>query len=316
MSVARQAFWPGIICCLGFGTVLADDAISLRYKPTRGERLVYRCQTDVGQVQTIKDTKIDQELSQQQLCTRTVDEIDAEGNARVSLKTERFKLSAKFGPAGDYEFNSQSDQRDRKSKIGAAITPIFERLVGSKIRAVVTPHGEVREVTGYEELLHDLLVNNPIGLQFTGGGSNEAARMGLQDQFIVLSRNALKPGESWEVPWDTELPRLGKTRGKRIYKYVGPDKVGSLATAKIDATFELSYDVDIDMPEAKITGSVAVIKSSSVVQFDVAAGRLISSQASFSLRGELSVEANGEKTPIQIEQTQKITFELLDNLPQ
>src|SRR3990170_4414408 len=103
-------------------------------------------------------------------------------------------------------------------------------MSGSAVELVVTPLGEVKEVKGFAELFADLLKDNPIAVQFVGGGSNEAA----------------KPGDFWEVPFEIDLPKLGKFKGKRVYRYEGPDKVGDRTTAKIDVATELAGDLDID----------------------------------------------------------------------
>mgnify|MGYP001365019735 CR=1 FL=1 len=199
--------------------------------------------------------------------------------------------------------------------MGTALTPILERLSSGALRVVATPWGEVKEVLGYEELVKDLLENNALGKQLTSGGSNEAAKLGYQDHFVLLAMKPVKPGDTWEVPWETTLPNSGTAKGKRRYRYVGPDRVGDRATAKIEATFEMSFNVDIDMGEAKVSGAAAVTHSKGTIQFDAAAGRLISIQSNFTIAGDLAVETADMKIPIKTEQTQKFVMELLERLP-
>ena len=51
-------------------------------------------------------------------------------------------------------------------------------------------------------------------------------------------------------------------------------------------------------------------------QFDPAAGRLISSKTTMDLSGELTVSVGDQVIPVQTEQTQTTTTELLDRLPE
>src|SRR5262249_44713709 len=153
-------------------------------------------------------------------------------------KAEWLKVKADFGPGGSYAFDSKSNERDKSSQIGAALTPVFERMSGAAIHVVMTPEGEVKEVKGFTDLFRDLVENNALAAQFVGGGTDAAAKQNIQEQVPQFSEKPLKPGDSWEVPAELDLPKIGKVKGKRTYRYIGPDKVGERATVKIEVSGE------------------------------------------------------------------------------
>ena len=64
-----------------------------------------------------------------------------------------------------------------------------------------------------------------------------------------------------------------------------------------------------------MTGTISTNNSSGIVQFDVVAGRVLSSQSTVSMGGMLNVNVNGMDIPIQNDQTMKTTVEYLEKLP-
>ena len=297
-------------------TALAGEPLKLRYRIKAGERTIYRTRTEIKQNQSVGEMKFENEIRTEQVATTAVDKVDDQGNLHLRQQSERLKFVMKSGPLGEYKFDSLAKEHDRGSVLGKAVTPLFERMSGSAVELVVTPLGEVKEVKGFAELFADLLKDNPIAVQFLGGGSNEAAKSSYADQFPRFKDDAVKPGDFWEVPFEIDLPKLGKFKGKRVYRYEGPDKVGDRTTAKIDVATELEGDLDIDLGEAKVSGTFSTDDATGTVQFDPAAGKLVAMKSGFSLTGDMTITAGGNTIPLRMEQTQTISIEMLDKLPE
>jgi hypothetical protein len=293
----------------------ADEPVLLKYKLARGDTLYYRSTFEMKQTQTLMSMKLQNEVKQNVITSRVIDSIDANGIATIRIKAERRKLTSDNGPLGKYEFDSQSTERDTGSTLGTSLTPILERLTGSEFQLLVSPRGEVKEVKGYAELIADLIKDNPFAAQF-GGGDNKAAVQTEQESYVVLSEKPVSAGDKWEVPFETELPKIGKMKGKTVFTYEGPDKAGNLKTARIGLSTEVSFDLDIDQGGAKVTGSISTTNSSGTVQFDPAAGRVVSLKRATSMSGQLMVEAGGKMIPVDNEQDHSTTLELLEKLPE
>jgi hypothetical protein len=221
------------------------------------------------------------------------------------------------GQQGKYEFDSKSSERDTTSEIGSKNTALFERLTGSEYEVKVNPRGQVVEVKGFAELCADLLKENPQGGQYTGAvADNASAKLGEQQGLIVFSDKPVKPGDTWEVPIDGEITGVGKIKGKTVYTYEGNDKVGDRKTVRIGMVTDLSFELKIDSNEAKVSGTISSTSSSGTVQFDPAAGRIVSSRQTTSMGGQLTIEAGGMVFTINTTADETDTATLLDKLPE
>lgn len=308
--------WLLVLACAAIpATARADDAVTLKYKLAKGDSAIYRSTTELKQTQMIMNLKIENTMKTDDVSRRTVDDVAADGKVQLTSKNERLKVAGNFGAAGKFEFDSKSAERDKGSLLGGALTPLYERLSGAQIQLVISPLGNVAEVKGYKELVADVIKDNPIAEQF-GAGSEEAAKIAFQEQFVVFSDKPVKPGDKWEVPYDLEFPKLGKAKGKVQYVYEGPDKVGERKTARIGVTNDLSFELNVDMAGTKVTGTISTSSSSGTIQFDLEAGRIVSAKKEYTMSGNLSVDAGGMIIPVQNEQTQTIGLELLEKLPE
>jgi hypothetical protein len=307
--------WVAVAAGLVSSTAAADEGATLRYKLARGDKLIYRSKMEMKQNQTIMGMTQDNEMDMESIQSFTVDGIDEKGNYQVSIKGERIKVKANFGFLGEFVFDSQSSERDKSSVIGAAVTPLMERLSGSVYHAVVSPDGGVIEVKGYADLIRDIVEGNPVSAQFAGGATDEAAKESLREIFPRLAKAAVKPGDTWDVPYEISMGKIGAMKGKGAYRYVGPDKVADRPTAKLDVSGETSLTFDFEMDGAKVTGTLGTTATSGTIQFDTATGRVLSSQGAVSIAGTLNVNAGGMDIPIQNEQNMKTKIEYLDKLP-
>lgn len=315
MNLRRAGIAVLVVVSSSFARAQAEEPVLLAYKVARGETSYYRVGNDMKQAQSIMGMKLNNAFTQEAVVSRVADVIDADGNVTFKLKTERRKVTAEFGALGKYEFDSKSTERDTGSTIGSDLTPLLERTTGSEYQVVVSPRGRVTEVKGFAELIADLVKDKPLAAQF-GAADNKAAVVNEQDAFIVLSDKPVKAGDKWESSFEVELPKTGKLKAKSTYTYEGPDKVGDLKTARIGVTTDLSFELDIDQGGAKITGTLTTSNSSGTVQFDPAAGRVVSIKRSLSLSGQMSVDVGGMTIPVDNQQEQTSSVEWLDKLPQ
>lgn len=315
MKTRRSAVVLGLIIGLFHAAIYADEIPTLKYKLAKGDKLIYRTKVEMKQSQNIMGMAIENEMTNDGISSFTVEAVDEKGNAQLEVKGERLKSSGKFGALGEFTFDSQSSERDKASALGAALTPLMERMSGITYQATVSPSGGVTAIKGYANQLRDLVENNPLTAQFAGGGSDESARQAIDGIFPKLGAPGVKPGDTWDVPLEMVMGKVGKLTGKSTYKLVGLDKVGERPTAKFEVTTDLSVELDIDMDGAKVTGKISTNNSSGTVQFDIAAGRVISAQSTVTMGGMLNVNANGMDIAVQNDQTIKTTAEYLEKLP-
>jgi hypothetical protein len=306
-----------IVVLLGLvaSSARSDDGVVLKYKMAKGDKLIFRAKSDMKQNQTILGMQHENEMQSETIQSFTVEGIDDKGNYLISIKGERIKAKAKFAQLGEFSFDSQSSERDKSSTLGASLTPLFERLSGSTYQAVVTPDGEVIEVKGYADLIRDLVEDNPLTAQFSGGGTDDAAKDNLRGVFPKLPKSAAKVGDTWEASHQVAMGKVGVTNGKSVFRYVGPDKVADKTTAKLDVTDEAAFTLDIDMDGVKVTGTLNTTNANGTIQFNPEAGRVQSSQSTVTISGMLNVNANGMDIPVQSEHTVSNSLEYLEKIP-
>jgi hypothetical protein len=301
--------------CAVAGVSRADEPVLLRYKLTKGATLIYKSSQEMKQTQTINGTKIENSTMQDVVTTRNIEDVDENGTATLKTKAVQRKVKAEFAQAGKYEFDSKSTERDTSSMMGAALTPLLERLTGSEYEVQVNPRGQIVEVKGFAELVADLAKDNPLTSQFAGGGTAAGAKISEQESFLVLGEDPVKPGDQWERSVDHDIPAIGKVKGKVVCVFEGYDKVGDRKTVRIGVTTNLSLELNIDAGGAKVTGTISTTQSSGTVQFDPEAGRVVSSKNNMSLSGQLTAEAGGMTFTIDSQQEQTATNALLEKVP-
>jgi hypothetical protein len=319
LRIASRVAIIAIVACCRLLPVQADEPVLLKYKVAQGETLHYKNLQSVKQAQSLTvngmTIKQDNSLKQEAILTRVADEVGSDGKTTYRVKAERRKMTAEFGALGKFEFDSKSTERDTGSAIGAALIPLLERLTGSEYQVIVNPQGTVGEVKGYAELIADILNDNPLGGQF-GGGDNAAAVISEQDAFVVLSDKPVNVGDKWEVPVEKELAKLGKMKARTTYTYEGPDTVGDKKTVRIAIAGEMTMELNLDQGGMKVSGTLTSSSLTGTVQFDPAAGRVMSIKRSVTLGGMLTVEAGGMIIPVDNQQEQTTAFELLEKLPE
>jgi hypothetical protein len=319
LRLIRSTVIVAVICCFGLASVQADEPVLLKYKVAKGDTLHYKSTQSMKQAQSLMVNgmriKQDNNLSQEVFQTRVAEEVGSDGKVTFRLKADRRKATAEFGAYGKVEFDSRSTERDTSSAIGSALTPLLERLTGSDYEVFVDPRGKVTEVKGYAELIADIVKANPLAGQF-GGSDNSSAVMNEQEGFVVLSEKPVSVGDEWEVPFEMDVSKLGKIKAKTIYKYEGPDQVGNRQTARIALSGELSLELNIDLGVSKVSGTLTASNLKGTAQFDPAAGRVVSIKRDATLSGMLTVDVGGMTIPVDNQQEQSATYELLERLPE
>lgn len=316
MQLRRRALWLSTAVLVWTAPVWAEDAVTLRYRYQPGEASVYQSTVSATQVQKFNDMEFKTQVRSTDVAVRTCTEVDKTGSFRLQTENKLLKVVNDVAVLGKYTYDSQAAENEKGSALGEALTPVYDRMKGSLLTVVLSPRGEVVKVEGYQELLAEVIKDNPLGQQFFGGGSDDAAKWGLQDMFLVCPEQPVQPGDAWESTFEFPLPKLGTIKGKRVYTYEGPDKVGDTPTARIAVTTQFSFDLKIEAEGSKISGTIATTASEGTAQFDAVNGRLLALRTKVDFSGEMQVEAGGQTLNIGLKQTQETESRLLDAVPQ
>jgi len=312
--ILLSCLFPALLL-LAAAPASAQKGVVLQYKFGPKDKLIYRTTADVKQTRTIGDNTNEVTIATTDVVERRLDKIDSQKNFVLESENKDLRVQMKIGGLGEYKYKARSEDNERASRLGAELTPLYETLTGAVVNVTVTPRGEVVGVKGYKELLAPVLKGKEIAKQFAGGGSDKLYALQAAELYPTFSKDPVKPGDTWSVPFEISMPKFGTAKGKKTYKYVGPEKIGGRGVEKVTYTYDLTFKLDLDMGGAKVVGELAVSKSSGTVLFDAAKGQLVSLQAEYDMGGDLTVSAGGNDIAVRTDSVQKFKVEQLDKLP-
>jgi hypothetical protein len=317
MLALPQRLLAACLLLLAASGAAAQEARTFRYKMDPGDQLIYRLTTETKIAQSIAGMSFDSEVKNADVSIRTLQKVDDDGNLVIQSENKIIKASLSAGPAGDYSYDSQSPTNEKGSVLGAALTPLYDTLKGAYITLTVSPRGEVVKLQGLSDLVSGVLKDNPLTQQFGGMmGTDEAGAMTYGDSFVRFPEHAIKPGDTWKVPFELTVPKMGTFKGETAYKYEGPDKVGDRATIRITEKTTMTFDLNIESDAAAVTGTISSMDGSATAHFDPELGQMVSKKSTMKLGGTLNVKAGGQDLMLQQDQDVTTTFELLEKLPE
>ena len=296
--------------------LIADEPVTLVYKLKPGSSLLYQTSSNMQQKQTVAGQEISTSFTMREVTERSLQERTDGGDLKVASKNHRLYFEANIPEGGEFTYDSSKAERNTETELAEQLNRVFDRLSGATFTFTMTPRGELKSVEGFQKLLADILKENPASAQFVGGGTDEAQRLALLERLLYLPSGPVEPGDTWEQTTSAELPNLGTMKSRRTFRYEGPDKVGERTTARISISSEMTFQLNMEQMGAKVTGTLQTTRGEGTAQFDPADGRLVSSKSTMDLAGELSVSVGDQVIPVQTEQTQTTTTELLERLPE
>ena len=131
----------------------------------------------------------------------------------------------------------------------------------------------------------------------------------------MLAEKPVQTGDTWEEPIEMELPKIGKAKGKRVYKFEGPAKKDDNKIVKISMSLELSFDFDLTTEAAKVTGNIGTDSSKGEIRFDTEKGQVVSASLEYTLSGNINTIVGDRTLKITLKQKQTRSTTRLTELP-
>jgi Family of unknown function (DUF6263) len=292
-----------------------QEGVVLKYQFSKEEPLIYRSTTEMNQTMQLGGQTYESKFTQSDVNTQSLVEVTPEGNLKLKHLNNRLSIKADMGPAGTYAFDSESSEREKGTALSNELNPIYETLSGVEYFITITPQGKVEKLDGYKEILENILKDHPLAAQFTGGGSEQAQKDSLAEVFFLLNDKPVKEGDTWEVPFQLEMAKLGKAEGKRVYKYEGPANKDGDKVVKLSVSMEASFDFDLKMEGATITGNIGTESSKGEIRFDLEKGQVVSATLEYTLAGTINTMIGERTLKTTLKQTQKRSTQRLAALP-
>eukprot|EP00913_Durusdinium_trenchii_P013367 g12548.t1 len=297
---------------LGGAVAGAEEPIKLRYRMQKGEKLIYQSASNTVQTESAMGRKATTKINVNAFSVRTFKSVDKKGNIQFETETKRIAMSADNDQVGKYTYDSRSTDNEKSSTFGSMFTEVSNTLIGATFNVTVTPLGEVKPVKGFEELLAEVVKNNPMKDKYT----NKGFRVEISDSFPKFPEKAVKKGDTWKRTFSEKVPGVGTVKMTEKYTHAGTKKVGKRETVKIDVTYDGTIELDIKRGGFDITGTLTVSDASGTVYFDPKQGCVVSKKKSVKLSGTMNIDVNGMNVGVENSTTTTTSMKLLDKLPQ
>jgi hypothetical protein len=228
-----------------------------------------------------------------------------------------------IGVAMDIDIGGSKISYD-STKESNATNPLgefFKALVDSEFTITLnTKTMEVTKVEGREKFIDKLTKANPQMKQLLEQILSEKALKEMAEPtFAVVPP---KEGEKkWTKKTTLDMGPIGKYDNEYTYTDEGKDdKEKKLEKIKVDTTLKYappSGDVagQGGLPFKIVSADLKSTNATGTILFDTEKGRVDSSTMKLDLKGELSIEIGGQKTKVELSQTQETTVTTSDDNP-
>jgi hypothetical protein len=206
----------------------------------------------------------------------------------------------------------------------AAEDKFNQQLKDASFHVTLTPQGEVTKFEGYEDLLKKVAGDDVNARKIVQAVlTEESLKRAATDAFGVLPAGPVKAGDKWGADKKAEasLGPLGSFTLTRTYTYEGKDNYNGKTVDKISYAGAASYTPPkmgetSPFPFQVLKGDLKADDIKGTLYFDAAAGRLLASEMSMRLKGNVTISVGGTNIDTEAQQDQTVRARLLDKLPE
>ena len=236
----RRPLGLALLCGAALAVNAADsDSVDLTPKWPVGQRLVTQIVVQQNQ-QMSRDTgaTMEQKITQEQKIALDVQRKLDDGGYEVKLKFLAMKMMVGVGNRTLMSYDSAHPEQASTS--AAPLHEAMDKVFQANITLELDPKGEVRKVSGLQEMLNSVLGSSGPSAQMLKGMFNEESvkQMGVLPQ--GLPGRVVKLGESWPYDLDLKMGPLGRLHIAMKYTFQGWEDRGGHRCAVLQYTGNLS----------------------------------------------------------------------------
>ena len=294
----------------------AGGAVKLQWKFEKDKPFYQEMTTDTTQTMMIQGNKVENIQKQTFYFSWTPKEQDKDGNWKLLQKIEGVKMD--FTISGSKVSYDSTKESTGNNPLG----DFFKVLVGSEFTVTLDKNLKATKIENTGEFLKKLIGQNQQMETLLKQILNEETLKEMAGPtFASLPDKEVKPGDSWESPpIKLDMGPIGRYDVGYKYTYEGKGKdKGTENFDKIKVETTLKYTEPGEnvggLPFKIKKAELQPTKSSGVIYFDNAKGRMESSESEMELKGKLSIEIAGMITTVDLTQTQKTIIKNMDKNP-
>jgi len=201
-----HVFWVGLVVAgVTLPAAHAQAQTTLRYKFKEADKLAYVMEQKMEMKMTVAGNDITTTMNQTMDMTWKVTAVDKDGTAKITQTIDRVRVTID-GPQGKTTFDSKED-KDPEDAVGKAIAPIFRAMAGSDFTLTMSSLGEPGDVVVPKKILDAIKNAGPAG----GSMSGDTLKQIASQAGLVVSKDAVKKGDSWNRKIEVKMDPIGKT---------------------------------------------------------------------------------------------------------
>lgn len=300
---------------------LGQDTVDLKWKFEKGKTFYQEMTTSTKQEMEVMGMKINQTQSQTFYFSWTP---ESEKDKAWTIKQKIVGVKMNIEIAGNtITFDSTKDAGSSNP-----LSDFFKALVGSEFTLTVGPDYKVTDIKGDDEFLKKLIAANqqmePLLRQIL---SKEALKQMADPAFAVLPDKPVKKGDAWKRTSNLNMGPIGSYESTYNYTYQGKnteakdEKEKKYDKITVDTTLKYvppmagaGANLPFKITEAKLETDPKDAKAG-VILFDGEKGRIVSSEMTVKLKGNLKIEISGTSADVKLNQEQTTTVKTTDEDP-
>ena len=286
------------------------DKVTLKWKFEKDKSFFQKMSTTTKQELTVMGNKVNQEQKQSFVFSWTP--VKLEGDV-VTLKQKIESVDMAIDIGGTkIEYNSTGAQTS-----GNPLAEFFKALVGAEFTVLLdAKENKITKILDKDQFVAKLVNANPAMQPLLNNILDEKAFIDMSEPtFRVVPTKAVGKGDTWDLTTNLKLGPIGSYASAYKYTYEGKegalDKISIAATLKYEPGTSASGSLPFKIENAKLEST----KAAGSVLFDNAKGRAEKSSMNMEVKGTLTIDIGGQKTAVDINQSQSTTFETSDANP-
>jgi hypothetical protein len=219
--------------------VRAADAVELKPQWHVGKRYTQAMTMNQQMTMSMGGQKMEQGMTMDIQTVVNVTKHEKPGLKRLGIKYQRMSMSIDMnGQKMGYD-SDKPDPGNDPLGMGKALGG----LIGKEVTAILAADGKVQEIEKLDELLAGLDAAGPAAAQMKGMFNKDTfaqtiAQAGLHN----FPPGPVKPGDSWPLSFQMNMPQLGQMALKGTYAFKGMADHGGVPCAEITNDAQLEFD--------------------------------------------------------------------------
>jgi len=310
-ALASAALAAGMLTAIAAPPARAQ--VKLEHKFPEGQKLTYSSGLKIHRMLTVAGMEYPVDVDQVVTITRSIGRRAADQTLSIAEKIETFRSELTLPGNIRIAFDSKDGKLETDEKDLEYLGEIFRFLPGIEYTVVLDARNGVKAIEGAEKLQEkaeklDARVRDAMKARL----SAEKLRTRFDQELQILPDVLARPGEPWERTGLTEVVDM-ELEFRRKYEYVGTVKKGDRELDKIivHATGATYRDDPNAQAPLKVTKAELKVESSEgTILFDRMAGRVVSDREKVRIKGTLTLSAQGQEFPGELDATIETDQEL------